>query len=65
MGADHVSVGRPYVWALAGFGDRGVEKVLELLDSELRLIMRQIGAPSIAAMREGRYVIDRRSGERL
>ena len=53
------------VHRLAGFGDRGVEKVMELLDSEFRLVMRQTGATSIAAVREGRYLIDRRSGERL
>ena len=65
MGADLVAIGRPYVWGLAGFGQDGVEKVLDILHSELRLIMRQTGATSINEMRRGRFVMDRRTGQRL
>ena len=65
MGADLVSIGRPYVWGLAGYGQDGVEKVLDILHSELRLVMRQTGAISINEMRRGRFVMDRRTGLRL
>lgn len=47
LGARAVGVGRPYVWALAGFGQEGVERVLDILHAELELIMRQCGTPSI------------------
>ena len=47
MGAQGVCVGRPYIWGLGAFGQPGVERVLELLRIELRVIMQQIGAPSI------------------
>jgi isopentenyl diphosphate isomerase/L-lactate dehydrogenase-like FMN-dependent dehydrogenase len=47
MGAQAVCVGRPYIWGLGGFGQPGVERVLELLRIELHAIMQQLGAPSV------------------
>jgi isopentenyl diphosphate isomerase/L-lactate dehydrogenase-like FMN-dependent dehydrogenase len=47
MGATAVCVGRPYIWGLGAFGQPGVERVLELLRTELYAIMQQVGAPSI------------------
>ncbi len=48
LGADAVCIGRPYLWGLASFGQAGVEKVLQMLDGELAMVMGQIGAKSIA-----------------
>ena len=48
MGADAVSIGRAYLWGLAAFGQPGVEKVLEMLNAELSMVMAQVGARSIA-----------------
>ena len=47
LGADAVCIGRPYIWGLASFGQPGVEKVLEMLKGELRMVMAQVGATSI------------------
>ena len=47
LGADAVCIGRTYIWGLAAFGQAGVEKVLEMLTAELRMVMRQVGATSI------------------
>jgi 4-hydroxymandelate oxidase len=47
MGASGVAVGRPYLWGLGAFGEPGVERVLELLRTELAAAMGQVGAPSI------------------
>ena len=47
LGADAVAIGRPYIWGLASFGQSGVEKVLEMLTAELRMVMAQVGAASI------------------
>ena len=47
LGADAVCIGRAYIWGLAAFGQAGVEKVLELLRAELRLVMGQVGVTSI------------------
>jgi isopentenyl diphosphate isomerase/L-lactate dehydrogenase-like FMN-dependent dehydrogenase len=48
MGADAVSVGRAYIWALAAFGQPGVEKVLQMLNAELSMVMGQMGARTIS-----------------
>jgi isopentenyl diphosphate isomerase/L-lactate dehydrogenase-like FMN-dependent dehydrogenase len=48
LGADTVSIGRAYIWALAAFGQPGVEKVLQMLNTELAMVMGQVGAPSVA-----------------
>jgi isopentenyl diphosphate isomerase/L-lactate dehydrogenase-like FMN-dependent dehydrogenase len=47
MGATAVGVGRPYIWGLGAFGQPGVERVLELLRTELYTMMQQVGAPTI------------------
>lgn len=47
LGASAVFIGRPYVWALAAFGQPGVERVIDIMQTELTLIMKQCGARSI------------------
>jgi isopentenyl diphosphate isomerase/L-lactate dehydrogenase-like FMN-dependent dehydrogenase len=48
LGARAVGVGRPYIWGMSAFGQKGVERVLEILRAELELVMRQCGARSVA-----------------
>ena len=50
LGARGVGIGRPYVYGLTAFGQAGVERVLEILNAELQLTMRQCGAASIAGI---------------
>jgi isopentenyl diphosphate isomerase/L-lactate dehydrogenase-like FMN-dependent dehydrogenase len=50
MGAKGVAIGRPYLWGLGAFGQPGVERVLELLRTELRAAMQQAGAPNVKAL---------------
>ena len=47
-GARAVGIGRPYTWGLAAFGQEGVERVLDILQAELTMTMRQCGAPTLA-----------------
>jgi 4-hydroxymandelate oxidase len=47
LGAKAVCIGRPYIWALAAFGQPGVERVIDMLRLELELVMKQCGARSI------------------
>jgi isopentenyl diphosphate isomerase/L-lactate dehydrogenase-like FMN-dependent dehydrogenase len=47
LGASAVGIGRPYAWGLAAFGQQGVERVLDILNMELRLAMVGCGARSI------------------
>jgi len=48
LGADAVCVGRPYIWGLGAFGQEGVAKVMQILDSELEVAMKQAGTPTLA-----------------
>jgi isopentenyl diphosphate isomerase/L-lactate dehydrogenase-like FMN-dependent dehydrogenase len=48
LGAAAVGIGRPYLWGLAAFGPRGVERVVELLRSELALDMGMAGVAKIS-----------------
>ena len=47
LGARAVGIGRPYIYGLGSFGQEGVERVLDILQSELRLTMRQCGTPTV------------------
>jgi isopentenyl diphosphate isomerase/L-lactate dehydrogenase-like FMN-dependent dehydrogenase len=51
LGADAVCIGRPYLWGLGAFGQAGVERVLELLDTELFSIMQQMGTKNLSEIR--------------
>lgn len=50
LGATAIAVARPYLYGLAAFGQRGVERVIELLRTELALDMGLAGVPNIAAI---------------
>ena len=47
LGATAVGIGRPYIWGLGAYGQAGVDRVLELLDNELRLAMIGVGARNL------------------
>ena len=46
-GARGVGIGRPYIWGLSAFGQKGVERVLEILRAELTMTMKQMGTPAV------------------
>jgi isopentenyl diphosphate isomerase/L-lactate dehydrogenase-like FMN-dependent dehydrogenase len=50
IGAKAVMVGRPPLWGLAGYGQPGVVRVLELLQSELALAMGLAGRPNLGSL---------------
>lgn len=50
LGAKAVCVARPYLYGLAAFGQPGVERVMELLRTELALDMGLAGVPNLAAI---------------
>ena len=56
LGADAVGIGRPYIWGLGAFGQEGVEAVLDLLTAELAMVMRQMGARSVAEISRDRLL---------
>jgi isopentenyl diphosphate isomerase/L-lactate dehydrogenase-like FMN-dependent dehydrogenase len=50
LGAKAVCVARPYLYGLAAFGQPGVERVIELLRTELALDMGLAGVPNLASI---------------
>ena len=50
LGATAVGIGRPYCWGLAAFGQPGVDRVLELMQDEFVIIMRQAGVLDISGI---------------
>jgi isopentenyl diphosphate isomerase/L-lactate dehydrogenase-like FMN-dependent dehydrogenase len=53
LGATAVGVGRPYLWGLGAFGQQGVERVLELLNTETKVAMAHVGASRISDLTPG------------
>lgn len=51
LGATAALVCRPVLWGLAAYGATGVQKVVEMLQSELAQDMVQVGAVNLAAIR--------------
>jgi isopentenyl diphosphate isomerase/L-lactate dehydrogenase-like FMN-dependent dehydrogenase len=50
LGATAICIARPYLYGLAVFGQPGVERVIELLRTELALDMGLAGVPNLAAI---------------
>jgi isopentenyl diphosphate isomerase/L-lactate dehydrogenase-like FMN-dependent dehydrogenase len=50
MGAEMVGIGRLYCYALAAAGAEGVERMLVLLEDEIRAALGLLGAESLAAL---------------
>jgi isopentenyl diphosphate isomerase/L-lactate dehydrogenase-like FMN-dependent dehydrogenase len=48
LGAKAVGIGRPMLWGLGAFGQAGVDRVLAILQAELKLAMGNCGTPTIA-----------------
>ena len=48
LGARAVGIGRPFLWGLGAFGQAGVERVLEILQGELKLVMGNCGTQTVA-----------------
>lgn len=50
LGAKAVGIGRPFLWGLGAFGQAGVDRVLEILQGELKLAMGNCGTETVAAI---------------
>jgi len=50
LGARAICIARPYLYGLAAFGQPGVERVIELLRTELALDMALAGVPNLSAI---------------
>jgi 4-hydroxymandelate oxidase len=48
LGAKAVGIGRPFLWGLGAFGQVGVDRVIEIMQGELKLCMGNCGTASVA-----------------
>jgi isopentenyl diphosphate isomerase/L-lactate dehydrogenase-like FMN-dependent dehydrogenase len=48
LGATAVGIGRPFLWGLGAFGQPGVDRVLDILQRELKLVMGNCGTRTVA-----------------
>ena len=48
LGADAVCLGRASRWGLGAFGEPGAQKVIEMVNTELRQAMASVGRASLA-----------------
>jgi 4-hydroxymandelate oxidase len=48
LGAKAVGIGRPFLWGLGAFGQAGVDRVLEIMQGELKLAMGNCGTETVA-----------------
>ncbi len=48
LGAKAVGIGRPMLWGLGAFGQAGVDRVLEIMQAELKLVMGNCGTQRVA-----------------
>jgi L-lactate dehydrogenase (cytochrome) len=58
LGAKGVGLGRPILYGLAGYGQAGVERVLELLQQEFNVCMGMMGCRSLADIRPEMVIVD-------
>ncbi|MEQ1579544.1 MAG: alpha-hydroxy acid oxidase [Steroidobacteraceae bacterium] len=48
LGATAVGIGRPFLWGLGAFGQPGVDRVLDIMQRELKLVMGNCGTRTVA-----------------
>jgi len=54
LGATAVGIGRPFLWGLGAFGQAGVDRVLEIMQGELKLVMGNCGTQTVAKITRDR-----------
>ena len=47
-GAKAVGIGRPFLWGMGAFGQAGVDRVIEIMQGELKLAMGNCGTRTVA-----------------
>jgi L-lactate dehydrogenase (cytochrome) len=53
-----VGLGRPFLYGMAAYGHEGVEKVIDVLQEEIEMNMRLLGARSISELKPEHVITD-------
>lgn len=64
LGASGVGIGRPVLYSLASYGERGVVRMTHMLQDELQMVMRLSGTPKITDITE-KHVITRNLADHI
>jgi L-lactate dehydrogenase (cytochrome) len=64
LGASGVGVGRPVLYSLASYGEKGIVRMVHMLQDELQMVMRLSGTPDIPSITE-EHVIAKNLSDRI
>merc|ERR1712227_734126 len=64
LGASGVGVGRPVLYSLASYGDKGIVRMVHMLQDELQMVMRLSGTPNIKSITRD-HVIHKNLSDRI
>jgi len=64
LGAAGVGVGRPVLYSLASYGDKGVVRMVHMLQDELQMVMRLSGTPTVASITD-KHVITKNLADHI
>ena len=52
MGAKAVGIGRPFLYAMSAYGQKGVERAIDILEEELMITMRLMGCRTLGDIKK-------------
>jgi len=64
LGAAGVGVGRPVLYSLASYGEKGIVRMVHMLQDELMMVMRLSGTPDVASITE-KHVITKNLSDHI
>merc|ERR1719511_460427 len=64
LGAAGIGVGRPVLYSLASYGEKGIVRMVHMLQDELLMVMRLSGTPNIASITP-QHVIAKNLGDHI
>mmetsp|Transcript_134205 Transcript_134205/g.428847 ORF Transcript_134205/g.428847 Transcript_134205/m.428847 type:complete len:279 (-) Transcript_134205:400-1236(-) len=64
LGASGIGVGRPVLYSLASYGEKGVVRMVHMLQDELTMVMRLSGCPTVASI-TNEHVITRNLADHI
>jgi len=64
LGAAAVGVGRPVLYSLASYGERGIVRMVHMLQDELLMVMRLSGTPNVGSLTP-KHCITRNLGDHI
>jgi len=64
LGASGVGVGRPVLYSLASYGEKGIVRMVHMLQDELQMVMRLSGCPTVQSITEA-HVITRNLADHI